>query len=132
VPAGGRTAPGGVAAAPGDALDDLVAKTVGGLFLSICDSGWPNYLAPASPSRPRPNCFFLGNQPDDANGDGVVSAADGELRVLVNGVEVPSSIDGQPVWTYDSSGIALCFEPGRVPAPGSAIDVEYAVACRPW
>ena len=130
----GCSAEDGRAATAGDRLIQLVEKTDGGIFASICDDGWYEALTEfsgAAMSHSR-SCFFLGNQPEDRNGNGTISDAEQELQVLVDGVLVPSTADGETIWWYAPDQIAVCFDPDHVPEPLSIVEIGYAVSCMTW
>lgn len=122
----GCTAEDGRWAAAGDRLLGMVGRTMGGTFASICGEGWLDTLFGTYPAVGGPRtCFFLGDQPVDLDQDGIVSPLAGEVRVLVDGIEVAAEADGQPVWSYSTEQIAVCFAPGHLPGPGAVIDIEY-------
>jgi hypothetical protein len=123
----------GRAAAAGDRLIDLSIRSRGGDFVSICSDGWLNHVLYLGSGFACPKtCFFLGNQPEDRNGNRVISASDGEIRVTVNGLEVPSVMAGAPVWEYSPDQIAVCFQPLAIPPDDALIQVDYYVACLSW
>ncbi len=121
----------GRSAVAGDRLIDL-AHASGGQAVSICGGPWfPHFLFRSAGFGVR-TCFNLAAQPLDRNGDGVLSDADGELRVFVEGAEVPAVTNGERAWRYAEAQVAVCFEPGHVPAEGAQVDIEYHVGCFGW
>jgi hypothetical protein len=52
------------------------------------------------------------------------------IEVTVDGQPRGSSVGGVPVWSYDSYGNAVTFEPDQAPGPGSSTEIRYTVLCR--
>ena len=121
-------------ASAGDKVIGLVEKTDGGVFQSICASDWEASLREMSAAAfGFKTCFFLGNQPEDSNGNGIIIDTEGEVQVKMNGRVTPSKgAQGQNIWFYSADQIAICFNPLAVPEPGTQIDVSYRVACLSW
>ena len=78
------------------------------------------------------SCFFLGNQPEDRNGNGTISDAEQELQVLVDGAPVPSTADAETVWWYEPDWIAVCCAPDHIPEPLAIVEIGYSVSCLSW
>jgi hypothetical protein len=118
----------------GDKLIGMVEKTKGGVFQSICAPDWAVSLrAMSAAAFGFQTCFFLGNQPEDTNANGLISDTEGEIEVRMNGHVVASRApQGQQIWQYSKDQIAVCFNPLSVPEPGTQIDVAYRVACLSW
>ena len=83
-------------------------------------------FAQGGTSGPR-DCFALATLPEDGDGDGSIDGE--ELRVLLDEVEIPSTVGGEPVWAYDAGANRVCFAPDHVPAEGTWIEIEYFVPC---
>ena len=118
----------------GDKLVFMSEQTEGGAFVSICTSNWEQQLRGLSASVfGFPRCFPLQNQPEDTNGNGTISPAEGEIQVKMNGHVTPAvGTQGQPIWEYRANRNALCFQALAVPEPGTAIEVGYRNACLAW
>ncbi|WP_373048913.1 choice-of-anchor D domain-containing protein [Vulgatibacter sp.] len=110
-----------------------IAEMSNGVFQSICTQDWSTAM-----ERIGTNAFgfktrfFLTNQPEDTNADGVVTdrGTNPEIEVRINGVRVPSiNSRGTRVWEYVPDVNAIDFYPLSVPEPGSEIEVTYKVAC---
>ncbi|MBS1149959.1 MAG: putative lipoprotein, partial [Myxococcaceae bacterium] len=68
--------------------------------------------------------FFLTSSPDLTAGKTIV--------VKIDGVQLdPVDSRGAQVWTYDSTGNSVNFEPLFVPEPGKTLTITYFVACIP-
>jgi len=68
--------------------------------------------------------FFLTSTPDLTAGK--------VIQVKIDGVVLdPVDSRGAQVWTYDSTGNSLNFEPLFVPEPGKTLTITYFVACIP-
>ncbi len=68
--------------------------------------------------------FFLTSTPDLTAGKTVI--------VKIDGVQLdPVDSRGAQVWTYDSTGNSVNFEPLFVPEPGKTLTITYFVACIP-
>ena len=46
-------------------------------------------------------------------------------------ITIPVDVRGAQVWTYDSTGNSVNFEPLFVPEPGRTLTISYFVACIP-
>ncbi len=116
---------------PGTCLyDDFTGGTrfatavaeLNGVSEEICTANWPaalqNIGKVAFGYRTR---FWLNVEPDTTQ----------PITVRVNGVVVPPTSAGGPVWALDPATFSLNFEPLYVPAPGDTLTVEYSVACIP-
>ena len=80
--------------------------------------------------RSAETCFPLADRPEDANGNGTISAAEGELEVRLDGLITPPVNDqGQAVWGYRSDTNAVCFEPLFVPEKGAEVQLRYRASC---
>jgi hypothetical protein len=117
---------------PGDRLLDVVEKTAGGEFQSICDPDWSLFLrwgGSVAAMWPR-NCLYLTAEPKDLDGDGEILETDGELAVRMNGVVTHErGPQGQQIWSYSASQAAVCFAPLAMPEPETTIEVEYVPVC---
>ncbi len=115
-------------ASAGDRYFDMVSRT-NGVFQSICQADWAQALEDIGVGAfGFKTCFFLGNQPEDTDGNGVIS--EGELEVRLDGRATPSTGNqGNRQWEYRADTNAVCFYPLAVPEPGTQIDVSYRVAC---
>lgn len=109
-----------------DAGDRLIAMAGlgGGEHLSICADSWPATFGQWFDAGPR-ICFALTSVPSDRDGDGTIS--DGDLRVYVDGAELPAVTNGVRAWSYNWNSV--CFAPGHVPEAGASIEVEYSLTC---
>ncbi len=117
-------------ASPGDRLVDLVGRTDGGMFSSICEPDWIEVWSWGRAFNWPRNCHYLSATPLDANGNGEILDTEGELEVRVNGALVASrDEEGQVYWEYDHLQQAVCFRPLALPEPGSAIEIGYRVGC---
>jgi len=68
--------------------------------------------------------FFLTSTPDLTAGK--------TIQVKIDGVALdPVDSRGAQVWTYDSTGNSVNFEPLFVPEPGKTLTITYFVACIP-
>jgi hypothetical protein len=68
--------------------------------------------------------FFLTATPDLTAGKTIV--------VKIDGAQLdPVDARGAQVWTYDSTGNSVNFEPLFVPEPGKTLSITYFVACIP-
>jgi hypothetical protein len=117
-------------AAPGDRLLELVGKTGGGVFQSICAPDWSPSLREMSNGTGFEQCFPLTAEPRDQDGDGSIVEGEGEIELRMNGEVVHArGAQGQQIWAYSPEQLAVCFNPLAVPEPGSVIDVVYVPAC---
>lgn len=129
-PETGCAAENGRLAAPADRLGELASMTMGDPVHSICASNWQASSLTAIPFS-WPPCYNLSSLPMDLNGNGVISATEGELEVSVNGQVVPSGIaQGTHAWTYEEwAGVAsICFSP-FYEIYDSSIEVRYFAWC---
>jgi hypothetical protein len=68
--------------------------------------------------------FYLTSSPDLSSGK--------QVDVRIDGVKLePLDSRGAQVWTYDSTGNSVNFEPLFVPEPGKTLTITYFVACIP-
>jgi hypothetical protein len=122
-----------ITAAPGDRLIDVVEKTAGGEFQSICEPDWSDFLRdwwPATAAVWPQSCMYLTAEPKDLTGDGEIREADGEVAVRIDGTPVHEiGPQGQRIWDYDADRVAVCFGPLAVPEPGSTIEIDYTPVC---
>ncbi|MBI5544056.1 MAG: VWA domain-containing protein [Deltaproteobacteria bacterium] len=95
-------------------LSDMARRT-GGVFASICDEGFENSLIRiAQALNTLKRIFPLTLKPDPAT-----------LSVLVDGVPVaPDAING---WEYRAEINSVAFSGDYVPAPGSFVQIFYAI-----
>jgi hypothetical protein len=77
-----------------------------------------------------PTQWRLSGWPYDADDDGWITWEAGEIRVFVDGVELPPTDgDGEPIWEYRHSLRAVRFLPGHLPPPGSKLTLTYLQPC---
>jgi hypothetical protein len=101
----------------------LVSQT-NGVKDEICTPDWSKTLEELGKTGLgfRTN-FFLTSVPD---------LTKGPIIVAINGVPVPAVDDrGATVWTFDSVGNSVNFEPMYVPEPGQTLTITYHVTCYP-
>ena len=100
----------GSSAEPYTGYFDAVEAT-GGIFLSICDADWGEYLeALAEASTGSGNTFTLSMTP-----------VPDTIEVRVDGIEVTEG------WMYIAESNAVYFYESYVPEGGSTIDISYAL-----
>jgi hypothetical protein len=117
---------GGIIAAPGDRLVDVVLATHGA-FYSVCSTDFPRLAQELSREVfGFERCFPLGARPDPG-ADGVLD--EGDLVVVQNGVAVPPVRNGASIWRLDADRGAVCFDVDSVPEPGDQLEVSYPAAC---
>lgn len=106
----------------GERYLDVVARS-GGRAHDICTDDWRATLrsigTAAFATRDR---FPLSGVPAETNGDGVIGAA--ELDVRVNGFVVQANR-----WSYDPAGNQVIFHPLARPEAGDQVEVRYRMAC---
>ncbi len=105
-------------------MDNMVTLT-NGVKDSICTPDWAKALEQLGKTAfgYRTN-FFLNSVPDLTGGK--------QIEVRVNGVLLPKTDPrGATVWTYDSVGNSVNFEPMFVPEPGQTLTLTYRVVCVP-
>jgi hypothetical protein len=101
----------------------LVSQT-NGVKDEICTPDWSKTLEELGKTGLgfRTN-FFLTSVPD---------LTKGPIIVAIDGVPVPAVDDrGATVWTYDSLGNGVNFEPMYVPEPGTTLTITYHTTCYP-
>jgi hypothetical protein len=121
-------------AEPCDRVAEMVRKTEGGVFQSICAPNWEEALRKMSAKAfGFKTCFKLSGEPADKNANGHISDTEGEIFVKMNGRDLSSrGAQNQVIWSYDGRDNSLCFEPLTVPEPGAVLEVDYQVACFLW
>jgi len=121
----------------GTRYKDMIKKG-GGLQLSVCPDDWSQAMRiMASAAFGYRSCFTLTGQPNDADGNGVISdkTTPPELQVSFEHAggateRVESLTDrGQRNWEYDPTTNQVCFFPLSSPEPGTGIVMQYGIAC---
>ncbi len=117
-------------AGAGDRYIDVATRS-GGIFQSVCAADWSESMETIGTAafgfKTR---FFLTNQPEDTNQNGLVSDTEGELEVRLDGRVYPAvGPRGDRRWEYVGDVNAIDFYPLAVPEPGSTVEVSYRVAC---
>ncbi len=113
-----------------------VVEASGGAFESICTDDWTASLERIGRSvfgvKTR---YFLGNHPEDRDGDGAISdrVSPPEIEVFADGARLASRT-GQAgnvsdVWVYNPDTNSIDFMPNHKPEPGTQIEVTYKPAC---
>lgn len=101
-----------------------------GYMRAACSDPWLPWLSVGVGDFGYKTRFFLTGTPFDADGDGVISDAMGELVVEVDGVLDPSTADdGTEHWSYNKEVESVDFFPGFAPPEGSQVSIRYRVAC---
>jgi hypothetical protein len=109
---------------PGPRSATAVTAT-NGVKEEICTTDWSKALEAIGKQAfgYRTN-FYLTATPDLTAGKTIV--------VKIDGVQLdPVDIRGAQVWTYDSTGNSVNFEPLFVPEPGKTLSITYFVSCIP-
>ena len=111
---------------PGASNSSLAAVVAtNGVKEEICTPDWSKALEQIGKNAfgYRTN-FFITSTPDLTAGKTIV--------VKIDGVQLdPVDNRGAQVWTYDSTGNSVNFEPLFVPEPGKTLTITYFVACIP-
>lgn len=120
------------AAGLGTRYREMIQKG-GGRQETVCPDDWSlamrNMASAAFGFR---SCFSLTGQPDDADGDGVISdtTVPPELEVRLNGARFEATGSrGNRQWEFDAANNSVCFFPLSTPEPGTGIEMTYQVAC---